>query len=48
MTREMDCMEFSGEREVSVVVLANIMLGQCWDLLTRVWHSKQGYTGIQN
>ena len=29
LTREMDCMEFSGEREVSVVVLANIMLWQC-------------------
>jgi len=29
LTLEMGCMEFSDEREVRAVLLANIMLGEC-------------------
>jgi len=39
-------MEFSGEREVSVVLLANIMMERAGGLLTRCGTAGKSYTSI--
>ena len=42
----MFCMEFSVEREVSVVLLANIMMERAGGLLTRCGTAGKSYTSI--